>query len=497
MSDLIQMSNIFKTFGNTAALEDVSIRLQAGSVHALMGENGAGKSTLMKILAGVVTPDAGVIRKRGDIIRCRSPKQALDLGISTVFQELSLLSNLSIAENMFLGKEPMTAWGLIDKQSMYSKTVAALTELEIDLPPQTLVSELSIAQRQFVEIAHGINAKADVIVLDEPTAALNAADVELLNRHIRRLQAQGKAVVYISHRMDEIFTICDTVSVLKDGRNIDTRAIADVTPQSLIAMMVGRDIKDLFPERRAINVDPSLSVSDLRLSPDSEPLSFTVNKGEIVALAGLEGQGQREILRSLMGDVQPVGGTVTFKGKQHVLPLKVSSGVRLMQEHGIGFVPEDRKYEGLLLSLSIEQNLSIGLHSAQGSFSVARHHKDVIARIVDAMSIKTNSTRAAVSELSGGNQQKVLLGRSLASGLDVLLIEEPTRGVDIGAKAEIYKLLREFTDSGGAIVVSSRETVELIGLCDRLLVVHGQQIVSDMQACDATEHLILDAALSA
>ncbi|MFK7856537.1 MAG: sugar ABC transporter ATP-binding protein [Granulosicoccus sp.] len=497
MSNLIEMTNISKAYGSNKVLEDVSIQLEAGSVHALMGENGAGKSTLMKILAGVVTPDTGSIRKSGNIIQCRSPKQALDYGISTVFQELSLLSNLSISENMFLGKEPISALGFIRKSTMDVHTKAALAALDLDLNPRTLVSELSIAERQFVEIAHGINAKADVVILDEPTAALNAADVELLNRHIRNLRDQGKAIVYISHRMEEIFNICDVVTVLKDGKMVDTQAVADVTPQSLIAMMVGRDIKDLYPARSNVGTDPALTVDNFMFDDSSNPLSFSINKGEIVALAGLEGQGQREILRALVGDFQPLGGSLTVNGTTHSLPISAPKGIGLMQKQGVGFVPEDRKYEGLLLSLPIGHNIAIGLYALQSSLSVSKNYNSVVSEIMDAMAIKASSAKSRVSDLSGGNQQKVLLGRSLASELNVLLIEEPTRGVDIGAKAEIYRLLREFTNQGGAVLVLSRETVELIGLCDRLLVVHNKKIVGEMQAQHATEHLILDAALSA
>ncbi|BCH23657.1 sugar ABC transporter ATP-binding protein [Mesorhizobium sp. L-8-3] len=497
MVSLIQMSGVSKAFGSSVALDDVSLELFPGSVHALMGENGAGKSTLMKILAGVVQPDRGTVHLNGRELRITGPREALDAGISTVFQELSLLPNLTIAENMFLGREPTTAFGTVDGRLMERRAGSTLKELGLELDPATLVSELTIAERQFVEIARGIFANTAVVILDEPTAALNSADVETLNRHIRRLKEQGKAIVYISHRMDEIFDICDTVTVLKDGRKVATRPIREVTPQSLVALMVGREIKDLFPRRGAPGGQPILTLEDLRLAPDAAPIALTLSRGEIVALAGLEGQGQREILRSLIGRHQPHGGTLTVKGDRIDLPMSPSGGVRQMQAMGMGFVPEDRKDEGLFLGLPLAHNISIGLHTAQPDLSLARRYQKIVAGTLSRLGVKAAGPGAPAGSLSGGNQQKVLLGRYLASGADILLIEEPTRGVDIGAKAEIYRLLRNFADDGGAILILSRETIELIGLCDRILVVHGRTIVGDMPAGEATEHNILDAALIA
>jgi ribose transport system ATP-binding protein len=496
-SHLVEMQNIVKSFGSSVVLDNVSLSLMPGSVHALMGENGAGKSTLMRILAGVIEPTRGAIRLRSQEVRIRTPKEALSFGISTVFQELSLLPNLSIAENMFLGKEPLTNLGTIDTKRMQAITAETLKELNLYLDPATLVSELTIAERQFVEIARGISANASVIVLDEPTAALNAADVEILNRHIQNLKNQGKAIVYISHRMDEIFNICDTVTVLKDGRNVGTCPIAEVTPQSLIAMMVGRNIEDLFPARSLSTTLSVLDIHNFQLTPTAKPISLSLQKGEIVGLAGLEGQGQRELLRSLIGQYNPHAGTVTIKGKSLTLPISPSKGVRLLQALGLGFVPEDRKDEGLFLDLSIAHNVAIALHTARTELSWAQSYQKVIVKTMSSMAIKAQSPASNIRPLSGGNQQKVLLGRYLASNVDILLIEEPTRGVDIGAKTEIYKLLRSFTNNGGAILVLSRETLELIGLCDRLFVIHNKTIVKEMPAREATEHKILDAALAA
>jgi ribose transport system ATP-binding protein len=497
MANLIEMSNISKSFGGSVAVDRVSLELLPGTVHALMGENGAGKSTLMKILAGVHQPDRGEIYRNGRKVSFANPKEALDFGISTVFQELSLLTNLTIAENMFLGREPVTRLGTVDYLRMNTETKIALGELGLDLDPETLVSELSIAERQFVEIAHGIKADAAIFILDEPTAALNAADVEILNKHIRRLRDAGKAIVYISHRMDEIFEICDAVTVLKDGKLVGTRPLSEVTPASLIAMMVGRELQDLFPNRGSAAGEIVLDVKHFKIGVSTAPFSISVRKGEIVALAGLEGQGQQRLLRSLVGQFQPSGGMVTIKGKPLSLPVPLGSGIRMLQAAGVGFVPEDRKEEGLFLGLPIAHNIAVSLHSRHRELSLAKNYRKTIDAAMRSLNIKAPSASVPVGSLSGGNQQKVLLGRYLASNLDILLVEEPTRGVDIGAKSEIYRMLRDFANRGGAVLVLSRETVELIGLCDRIYVVHNNTVVSELAAEKATEHTILDAALSA
>lgn len=498
MIPLISMSGVSKAYGSTVALDDVSLDLLPGQVHGLMGENGAGKSTLMKILAGVVHPDSGEVCKCAQPIRLNTPRQALESGISTVFQELSLLPNLSVAENMFLGKEPTSLLRGLNRRQMEALTAKALAELDIKLDPTTLVSRLNVAQQQFVEIARGISANADVVILDEPTAALNAADVGVLKRHIQRLKEDGKAIVYISHRMEEIFEICDVVTVLKDGRKVDSKPITELTPTSLIAMMVGRDLGDLFPARATgKSVKPALKLENLRLAPTSDPINIEINAGEIVALAGLEGQGQRDIVRSIVGNHSAHSGHLTINGQKLAMPISEVSGVRKLQGLGVGFVPEDRKHEGLFLGMSIEHNLAIAMQSARLTFARKGNFYTKVADMVSRMAIKSGSLTQDVGALSGGNQQKVLLGRYLLLGSSILLIEEPTRGVDVGAKLEIYRLLREFVQQGGAVLVLSRETIELIGLSDRMYVIHDQRVVREMRSVDATEHDIVDAALNA
>jgi ribose transport system ATP-binding protein len=497
MQPLVSMTRVSKRFGPNIAVDDVSFDIAPGRVHAIMGENGAGKSTLMKILAGVHRPDAGEICVAGRPVAFANPRQALDAGISTVFQELSLLPNLTIAENMFLGKEITGRFSAPDRARMERLSRDALAELGMTVSPATLVSELTIAERQFVEIAHGIKADAQVFILDEPTAALNAADVEILNNQIRKLTTAGKAVIYISHRMDEIFGICDDVTVLKDGKHVATGPVKDLTPDRLIALMVGRELRDLFPVRSGVFGAVRLSCQDLRLSYDADPINFELRSGEILALAGLEGQGQQDIARSLIGQFTPASGRIVIGGQALDLPLAKADGIRQLQRLRVGFVPEDRKEEGLLLGLPIRENITIGLHSAKAGFRLVPTLANLVAATMRDLSVKAQSALMPVGSLSGGNQQKILLGRYLAAEMDILIIEEPTRGVDIGAKSEIYKILRQFANAGKAILVLSRETVELIGLCDRLLVVHGQRIAVEIAGANATEHAILDAAIGA
>lgn len=496
MLPAVTFAGVTKRFGPTLAVNDVSFEIMPGRVHALMGENGAGKSTLMKMLAGVHRPNAGQITVSGRPVHFFNPREALAAGVSTVFQELSLLPNLTITENMFLGKEPVSRFGVPDKAEMADKTRAALAELGMTLDPDTLVSNLTIAERQFVEIAHGIKTDALVFILDEPTAALNAADVQVLNEQIAKLKAAGKAIIYISHRMDEIFAVCDDVTVMKDGRHVATRPITELTPESLIALMVGRELSDLFPARGKTSGPVRLSCKSLQLAEGANPLSFDLHAGEILGLAGLEGQGQGEIVRSLIGQHAAVGGEVVIGDQSLRLPVGVEGGVRQLQRLRIGFVPEDRKEEGLLLGAAISENIGISVQAARPGFKPLARVKGLAQRIMADLNVKAQSATSPVGSLSGGNQQKVLLGRYLATDMDVLIIEEPTRGVDIGAKAEIYRLLRTLADEGKAILVLSRETVELIGLCDRLLVIHDRKVVSEMPGAEATEHAILNAALT-
>jgi ribose transport system ATP-binding protein len=499
METLVELNSINKSFGSLKVLRNVSLSLTRGSIHALMGENGAGKSTLMKILAGVFPQTSGSVSVLGKEVNLHSPKDAWRLGISTVFQEFTLIPNLTIAENMFLGHEPRRRDGSIDRQQVHIRSQSLLSAVFPELDAAMIIEKLTVAQQQAVEIAKGLTASADVFIFDEPTAALNSADVEHLFKVIRSLRDQGKGIVYISHRMNEVFELSDMVTVLKDGALVRTAPTRDFNIHSLVSAMVGRELQSFYPPRSAGIGDDMLAVNGVRLSSDAKTVSFNVRKGEIIGLAGLEGQGQREIMRAIVG-VDQVSGTEVERrnaGTGELTPIDVSRGFGAAINSGLGFIPEDRKLEGLFLNLSVFDNIALGKQLNRPFFSFAWRKVVELREKIRALRIVVADPNGIVGRLSGGNQQKVLLARWLLSGVDILVIEEPTRGVDVGAKADIYRLLRDFTDRGGAAIVSSRELVELIGLCDNLLVIHNKGIVATMPADGATEESVLGAALNA
>jgi ribose transport system ATP-binding protein len=495
---MISAKKIVKSFGNATILHGIDFSVRAGSIHALTGENGAGKSTLMKIIAGVHRPNSGSLELRGKPVVIGSPLEALRMGISTVFQEFTLVPNLSVAENIFLGREPRTGAGAIDYATAEKRSREILGRVGLEFDPRTLVRNLTVAQQQAVEIAKGISADADVFIFDEPSAALNAADVERLEKLIFELRDAGKAVIYISHRLREIFELCDTVTVMKDGRLVATHPTSELSEHDLVALMVGRELTNFFPPRGSSGPsDIALDVRSLRLKAGSPAVSFQLKRGEILGFAGLEGQGQREIARALVGLECPEQSDI-IKGASGALrscALSTDEGIESVIRAGVGFIPEDRKSEGLFLNLSISDNIALGMQIGRPLRALLADARATVDGLVREMKIGTGNAKAAVNSLSGGNQQKALIGRWLASGVDVLVIEEPTRGVDVGAKAEIYRLLRAFVNQGGALLVLSRELLELIGLCDRILVVHGRQIVDEMLGAEATEQRILHAAI--
>lgn len=494
---MLRAEQITKTFGNTKVLHGIDFSLEKGSIHALTGENGAGKSTLMKIIAGVHKPDSGTLELNGAPLSLSSPLDALHKGISTVFQEFTLIPNLSVAENIFLGREPRTAMGALDYPTAEKKAREILARVGLEFDPKTLVKNLTVAQQQAVEIAKGISADADIFIFDEPSAALNAADVVRLQQLIFELRDAGKAIIYISHRLREIFEMCDTVTVMKDGRHVVTKPTAGMTERDLVAYMVGRELVDFFPPRSEVSADSALAIRSLKVTKDSPDVHFELKRGEILGVAGLEGQGQREIARAIVG-LEVAAHTEIQKYAQGThTPSSVdpARGIEAMIQAGIGFIPEDRKSEGLFLDLSIADNIALGTQIGRSLGSLLANTRETVANLVRDMKIGTGNSKAIVKSLSGGNQQKALIGRWLASGVDIIVIEEPTRGVDVGAKAEIYRLLRDFVAQGGALLVLSRELLELIGLCDRILVVHEGKVVTQIAGDQATEHRILQAAI--
>ncbi|MEH6647880.1 sugar ABC transporter ATP-binding protein [Sulfitobacter sp.] len=493
---IVEFIDVTKRFGLNIALGDVSIKGVRGTVHAVTGENGAGKSTLMNLLAGVHRLDGGAIHLHGRAVALTSPKDARTHGISTIFQELTLLPNLTVAENMFLGREPRRM-GLVDRGEMQRRAEAALARLGSNISPRTFCGDLSVGEQQMVEIAKGIAADAEIFILDEPTAALNAPEVEKLAELILTIKSEGKLIFYISHRLEEIFRFCDEVSILKDGRHVATYPVADIDRERLVSLMVGRELGQLFPARKGPRSSPKplLSINNLTTRAFPGQVSFVLEKGEILGLAGLEGQGQRAIIRAIAGIDAPISGHVC----KHIDGAPDQNTVRptivAAAKAGIGFIPEDRKIEGLYLPLSIRQNMALGMLREQSIWRRARIKRDEIETLLGQMRVASAGSDQAVGALSGGNQQKVMIGRWLASGVDVLLVEEPTRGVDVGAKAEIYTLLREFADAGGAVLITSSELTEVLGLCDRILVVRAGAFVAEFNGPTTTEERVTRLAL--
>jgi len=487
---VIETVDVVKTFGGPPVLRQVSIQAAAGEVHALVGENGAGKSTLVNVLAGVLRPDGGSVRMDGREVRFDEPRDAGLAGIHLVHQELALLPQASVTENVFLGAELPGRAGLLDWRAMRQRTGELLRELGATARATDRVGSLSVAQRQLVEIARALADEARVIILDEPTAALSPVESEALFGIIRRLRAEGRAIIHISHRLDEVLALADTISVLKDGERVLTAPAIGLSQAALVSAMVGRPLEDLYPPA-AIEPDAAtaLVVRGLIDPPMVRGADLDVGIGEIVGLAGLEGQGQDGILACLAGDRRPVHGSATIHG------VPVAWGdVRRMVGQGMGFVPEDRKTRALLLDQSSIRNISLPwLHALSRFGFVDRvREAELGRRMADALGVR-GAIERPVGMLSGGNQQKVVLAKWLARERRVLLLNQPTRGVDVGAKAEIYALLREFAAAGGAVLMTSRELPEILGLCDRVLVVRGGRVVAVLER-GATEEAVMAAA---
>ena len=490
--EMARFSAVSKRFAGVTVVDSVSLVSHAGTVHAITGENGAGKSTLMKMLAGVHQPSDGTIQVDGTEFAPADPRDAQNQGVSTIYQELNLISNLTVAENLFFGREPKW-FGQVERRALMDLSEELLARTGFEIDPNRPCGDLTIAEQQFVEIAKGVGLDANIYIFDEPTAALNGPEAERLFQLINGLRDAGKLIYYISHRLDEIFRLSDRIAVLKDGRLSADFARGETDETGLIRAMVGRDLGDYFPPRR-VNADQpvKMSVSDLQTRPDGPRVSFDLRQGEILGLAGLEGQGQRDVIRAIVGLEPPSGGTVTINVKQ----AQPQKGIVAMVRDGVGFVPEDRKGEGLYLQDSIEQNVSLGFLRRAGLFSRAHISIAEIKDVNQKMRLKADGPNQKVKNLSGGNQQKVMLARWLVAGVQVLVVEEPTRGVDVGAKAEIYAALRAFCAEGNAILLTSSEMSEVIGLCDRILVMRGGRIAGEMQGTDATEERILEFAIT-
>ena len=490
MPDLITFSHLTKAFVGVAALSDVSLSIRGGECHGLMGENGAGKSTLGKVLAGIHRADGGTMTVAGVERVFRSPADALAAGVAMVHQELAFCPALSVAENLSLGVYPRTLGVFIDRAEMRRRAEAMLARIGVTLDVRRDMRELTTAQEQLVQIAGAVGSGADVIVFDEPTSSLSEVDAQRLLSLIEQLRADGKTIVYVSHRMPELFRICDRISVLRDGKYVGTLDKAEATHDGVVRMMVGRNVEAHVPTHHATETAKTrLRVEHLSSPGRFADVSFAVNAGEVVGFAGLVGSGRSEVAQAIFGLDGAATGKVTVDGKA----LRVGD-VDAAKRAGIGLVPEDRKRQGLVLGLGGLDNTALSMLerlSRLGTFFRAGAARRQTQALFDRLRVKTPSIDAAVGTLSGGNQQKVALAKWIGRGCDVLILDEPTRGVDVGAKATIHQLIDELAGQGLAIVVISSELPEVIGVSSRVLVMREGRIVADVPRAQATQETIL------
>ena len=485
----LQLSHITKTYPGVVALDDVSISFKAGEVHALMGENGAGKSTLIKCVAGAITPDSGEIILDGKTYTKLTPSESKALGVAVIYQEFNLFPDLTVMENLFMGNFPGSSFN-IDNKTMQEKTEEVFKKMGVNISPTAIIKDLSTGQKQMVEIARAILYDAKILIMDEPTASLTNSDVEILFDIISKLKEASVCIVYISHRLNEVFTITDTCTVLRDGRYVDTVKTSEVTREQLISKMVGRTITESFPGHKLEAGEVVLEAKEL-CAPHVDHVSLKARKGEILGLAGLVGAGRTETVRLLFGADKAESGEIYVKGQK----VEFKSPADAMSK-GIALCPEDRKDQGILLTLPISFNISLPNLKRVSSHSIIQKAKEIHMVKVqsDALRIKAPSLGQNVGNLSGGNQQKVVIGKWLASEADILIFDEPTRGIDVGAKQEIYQLIYTLADEGKAIIVVSSDMEEVIGLCDRVVVLCEGQVMGELHKSELTEENVLNLA---
>jgi len=488
---LLRMEGISKSFPGVLALDDVHLEVRPGTVHALMGENGAGKSTLMKVLIGIYQADAGTITFRGSPVQIPDTAHALRLGISMIHQELSPVPEMTVAENIYLGREPTNRLGLIDKRRMYADTRELMAKWDIHLNPRVVMKRLSVAQTQMVEIAKAISYDARLIIMDEPTSALSEREVDHLHGMISSLRGSGVSIIYITHKMDEVFKISDYVTVFRDGKHVSTLPAAELDRQRLIALMVGRELTHMFPKESAEVGEVVMSVRGLTRKGLVKDVSFDLRRGEILGLAGLMGAGRTEVLEGIFGVAPIDAGEILIRGKK----VTINSPSDAI-DHGLGMLTEDRKRTGIMGVLSVRDNITIASLQRFSHFGLLRKRQMDAAsrRERDALAIKTPSIHQLIKLLSGGNQQKVLVSRWLLTTPEILMIDEPTRGIDVGAKAEIHRLMSNLAADGKAILMVSSELPEILGMSDRVLVMHEGRITGEFSRADATQEKIMHAA---
>jgi ribose transport system ATP-binding protein len=486
---VIEMKGISKSFSGNKVLDHVDFQLLPSEVHALMGENGAGKSTLIKILTGIYERNEGTVLVKGKEVHFHNPKEAEQSGIAVIHQELNIIPELTVYENMFLGKElTVGRFGFTKDKEMKKKTKEYLNRLGIEIDPNMEAGKLSVGQQQMIEIARAVAANTEVLIMDEPTAALTDREIEALFKVISSLKKQGVGIIYVSHRMEEIFQICDRISVLRDGQFIDVKEVAKTNFDEIVKLMVGRQLGDRFPERDTKIGQERFRVENVTSKGSFENIHFSVNQGEIIGIAGLMGAGRTEIMQAIFGYRHLDAGKLYIDGKE----------VTIKNPHdaikaGIAFVTEDRKSQGLILDLSVRENFSItnlDKISAKGLIS-SQKEVSMVDEMIEKLRVKTSGRELSVKSLSGGNQQKIVIGKWLGMNPKILILDEPTRGVDVGAKKEIYQLINDLTKQGVSIIMVSSELPEILGMSDRILVIHEGKLAGVLDKSDASQEKIM------
>ena len=485
----ILMKGIDKAFGSNQVLKGAGFELKDGEVHALMGENGAGKSTLMKILTGVYTRDAGTVYVDDKEVLYKSPQEAEKAGIVFIYQELNVLFDLTVEENLFMGKEITKKFGICDKKAMRQKAQEVMDKMGVNIPINAIMSDLSVGQQQMVEICKALMVDAKVLIMDEPTAALTQSETEGLFKLIKSLRKKGVSIVYISHRMEEIFELCDRITILRDGTYVGTEYIKDITMDDIVRMMIGREIGERYPKREGVTIGKEmLRVEGLTKTKKFENVNFSVKAGEVLGVSGLMGAGRTEIMQAVFGNLPFESGQVYIEGK----PVKLKSAKDAI-EAGIGFITEDRKTEGLLLEKSISDNIVLANLDKTSTKSVIKKNKvnELVKKGIDEFRIKCFGPDHECNNLSGGNQQKVVFAKWVYTDPKILILDEPTRGVDIGAKKEIYSVINDLAAKGVAVIMVSSELPEVLGMSDRIMVVHEGHITGIIDAAEADQEKVM------
>ncbi len=493
-SPALKMQGIGKVFPGVIALDDVDFELLKGEVHILLGENGAGKSTLVKIISGAYQKSSGKIYLSGKEIEIKDPKHALDLGIGIIYQELNLIPNLTVAENIFLGREFLLMPGVIDQKQMNLAARKILDDLGVNINPKSPVNTLGIAQQQMVEVAKALSLNANILIMDEPTSALTDHEIKELFATIKRLKQTGVSIIYISHRLEELFEIGDRVSVLRDGRYVASHFISDISESELIRMMVDRELSEQYPKQEVEKREEVLRVEGLSVDHVLHDINFSLHKGEILGIAGLLGSGRTELARALFGVDNIRCGKIFIGGRFK----RINSPRRAINQK-IGFLTEDRKRQGLVLNLSLKDNICLPSVDRFAKFGMVNREKEyrVAKKYVKELRIKTPGLNQKALYLSGGNQQKIVISKWLCSEADILIFDEPTRGIDVGSKVEIYQLMNSLTAKGVAIIMISSDLPEILGMSDRILVMHEGKISAEYLTSEATQEKILHSALGA